>query len=344
MKAAVLHEHGGPEVLRIDEVETPVPGAGEVRIAVEACALNHLDLFVRRGIPGVAIPFPHVGASDFAGRIDVLGAGVSGWSEGDRVLANPSLWCGRCPGCREGRLTACDDFRIIGEHTWGGAAEHVIAPAANLVALPDEIGFEAAAAVPLTFQTAFRALFTQAGLQVGESVLILGASGGVAVAATQMARVAGATVYAVTSGAENVERVRALGADVVLDRQEVDFAREIWRITEKRGVDVVLESTGQATWKGAMRSLARGGRLVTYGATTGPRAETDLNLLFWKQLRLIGSTMALPEEFRRAMALFTSGRVSPAISHVLPLAEIREAHEVLESGRQFGKVVLRVRG
>jgi len=344
MKAAVMHEHGGPEVLRIEEIETPSPGAGEVRVRVEACALNHLDLFVRRGIPGVPIPLPHVGASDLSGTVDALGDGVEGWSVGDRVLVNPSRWCGRCPGCVEGRLEACDDFQVHGEHTWGGAAEYSVVPATNLYPLADRFSFEEAAAVPLTFQTAFRALFTQARLRIGESVLILGASGGVAVAAVQMAKAAGAIVYAVTSGPENVAKVKALGADEVIDRLEVDFSKEMWKRTGRRGVDVVFENTGQATWKGAIRALARGGRLVTYGATTGPRAETDLNILFWKQLHLMGSTMALPEEFRKAMDLFTRGTVKPVISHVMPLEEVRAAHELLESGGQFGKIVLRVRG
>jgi NADPH:quinone reductase-like Zn-dependent oxidoreductase len=340
MYAAAFDTHGPADVIVWREVPTPEPAAGEVRIRVGACALNHLDLFVRRGIPGVPTALPHVGGSDVAGTIDAVGAGVSSWSIGDRVIVNPALWCGQCESCVRGEHSLCREFRILGEHTWGGFAELVVAPARNLLRLPEAFSFTDAAAVPLTFQTAYRALFTQGRLRIGETLLVLGASGGVAVAAIQMAKVAGAFVYAVTSGEERVRRVRQLGADVALDRTRVSFSKEIWQLTGKRGVDVVLENVGQATWKDSLRCLARGGRLVTYGATSGPKAETDVNLLFWKQVSLIGTTMATHAEFLRSMDLFLAARVKPIVSHVLPLQAASAAHEILERGEQFGKVVL----
>jgi len=342
MRAVVIDAHGDRSQLVLREVETPRPGPGEVRIAVRACALNHLDLFVRRGIPGVTIPLPHVGGSDVAGTIDALGEGTGGCAAGDRVIVNPSLSCGECQSCTRGEHSLCPTFRVLGEHVWGGYAEYVVVPRRNLFPLPDRFSFVDGASVPLTFQTAYRALFTRARLRIGEQLLVLGASGGVAVAAIQMAKAAGATVHAVTSGEENAARVRALGADVVLDRTRVSFSKEIWQLTGRRGVDVVLENVGQATWKDSLRCLARGGRLVTYGATTGPLAETDLNLLFWKQVEILGTTMASHSEFLRAMELFAAGTVKPIISHVLPLSDVAKAHEILEQGEHFGKIVLEI--
>lgn len=340
MKAMVFHEHGGPDVLVMGEVDDPVPGAGEVLVDVRACALNHLDIFVRRGIPGLELPFPHVGGSDISGVVEKVGDGVEGLTRGDRVLVNPSTWCGRCEACLEGQHPLCDHYRILGEHLWGGFAEQVVAPASSVLGLPDHVSFEEGAAVPLTFQTAWRALFTQARLRVGETILILGASGGVASAAVQMAKLAGATVYAVTSGTDKVSKTRALGADVVIDRTGADFSKEIWKRTSKRGVDVVLENVGAVTWARSLRCLARGGRLVTYGATTGPTGETLIPLLFWKQLEIRGTTMGTAGEFRAAMQAFFDGKLEATISEVRPLEELRAAHETLERGEQFGKIVL----
>lgn len=233
------------------------------------------------------------------------------------------------------------EFRILGEHTDGGFAELVPVPASNLHRLPPEITFEAAAALPISYQTAWRALVSRARLRPGEDVLVLGASGGTAVAAVQIAKLAGARVFAVTRGARNVERLRALGADVVYDRGEVDFSRAVFRDTDRRGVDVVVENVGEATWRQSLRSLARGGRLVTYGATTGADGDTDIRMLFWKQLEIIGSTMASRAEFEQMLKAVFGGRLSPVIDSILPLEEIRAAHERLEGGEQFGKVVLK---
>lgn len=343
MKAALFDRHGDTDVLTLADVAIPDVERDHVRVRVHACGINHLDLFVRKGIPGLELRMPHVGGSEIAGVVDTIGEGVEGWSTGDRVLLNPSTWCGRCEYCLKGQHPLCDRFRILGEHLWGGCAEYVIAPATSLLALPERISFVDAASTPLTHQTAYRALFTQAKLRIGETVLVLGASGGVAVAAIQMAKHAGATVFAVTSGSENVSKVEKLGADVVIDRNEASFSKEVWKRTNKRGVDVVLENVGQATWGDSLRCLARRGRLVTYGATTGPKGDTNINLLFWKQLEIYGSTMGTHTEFRAAMDLFFAGHTRPVVSHVLPLEELAKAHELLERGAQFGKIVMEVR-
>ena len=341
MKAAFFQEHGGPEVLEYGELPDPEPGPGEVVVAVAAVGLNHLDLWVRRGaLPGVEPRLPHVGGSEVAGRVEAIGVGVEGWAPGDRVVLNPGLWCGRCEWCLRGEESMCLRYGILGEHVAGGAAERISVPAANLLALPDGYDFERAAAAPLVFQTAWRALIGRAGLRAGEIVLVTGASGGVSTAAIQIARLAGATVYAVTSGPQNVRRVEELGAELVIDRLEESFSRRVWRETGKRGVDVVIDSVGEAIWEDAVRTLARGGRLVTYGATTGPLGRLDIPPLFWRQIQVIGSTMGSRSEFERVMRLVFEERLRPIVDEVLPLERIREAHERLERGDVFGKLLL----
>jgi NADPH:quinone reductase-like Zn-dependent oxidoreductase len=338
MRAAFFSEHGDPSVIRVGEQPTPAPGPGEVRLLVGAAALNHLDLWVRRGLP-IEISMPHIGGSDVAGVVDELGAGVSGVGVGDRVVADPSLACGECEWCRAGEEPLCAEYRILGEHTQGGFAEYVVVPAANLYPIPDDYPMETAAAAPLVFLTAWRGLVTRGRLRAGESVLITGASGGVATAAVQLAKHLGARVYAVTTGASEA-RVRALGADVVYDRERVDYSRELWRDTGKRGVDLILDSVGAATWQQNVRAVARGGRIVVYGATTGPVLETDARVLFWKQAEILGTTMSNRREFRQVMELVFSGAVEPVVDAVLPLDEARSAHERLEAGGVFGKLVL----
>lgn len=338
MRAAVIDRHGGAEVIRLTDLPAPEPGPHEVRVAVRAVALNHLDLWVRRGIPGLEVRFPHIGGSDIAGLVDALGPGVTDFRRGEQVVVNPSLWCGECEWCRKGEESLCLSFGIIGEHVPGGMAEYAVVPARNLLRFPEHLSFERAAAVPLVFQTAWRAL-SRARLAAGESILILGASGGVATAAIQIAKMRGATVFAVTTAAK-IDKVLSLGADVVIDRENEDFARVVSERTGKRGTDVVLESVGEATWRGALRSLAKGGRLVTYGATTGPRAEMDIRAIFWKQTEIIGSTMASKREFETVMGLIFEGKLHPVIDVIWPLERARDAHERLERGDQFGKIVL----
>lgn len=340
MRASYFRENGGPEVMEVGERPDPVPGPDEVLVSVRAFALNHLDLWTRRGLPGLDLELPHVGGSDFAGTVQEVGEDVEGWSPGDRVVANPGLWCGECEWCRRGEHSLCDRFRILGEHVRGGAAELAAVPARNLYGLPEEVEFTDAAAVPLVFQTAWRGLVTRAGVRAGDTVLVTAGSGGVATAAVQIARLAGARVFAVTSGEESAAKLRELGAHRVIDRTAEDFSRVAWEETDRRGVDVVFDSVGEAMWEGCVRALAKGGRLVTYGATTGPAVELDVRRVFWKQLEVMGTTMATDAEFRRVMDLVFAGALRPVVDVVWPMERIREAHERLEDGGQFGKIVL----
>lgn len=338
MKAAVFHKNGGPEVVTVAEVPTPHPGPGEVRIRVASSSLNHLDLWMRRGLP-FEIPMPHIGGSDIAGTVDELGPGApSSWLD-RRVLVDPSLnydWyrLARLPSAR------AEPLEIIGEHTQGGFAEYAVAPAANLVEIPRSVTTEVAAAAALVGVTAWHALMARGGLRAGERVLVTGASGGVSTMAVQYARVAGAEVFAVTSSEDNARRVAELGAHHVFDRTSSDWAAELFRATGKRGFDLCIDSVGEAIWPGLVRGLAVGGRLVTFGATTGATGKIDIRLLFWRQLSILGSTMGTPAEFRQAMNLVFGGHVTPPIHSVLPLDEVRGAHELLEAGGVFGKIVL----
>jgi NADPH2:quinone reductase len=335
----LFSEFGGPEVVHIREIAVPEPGPGEVRIKVEAAALNHLDLWVRRGLP-VETPMPHIGGADLAGSVDAVGAGAEEVPLGTRVAVDPSRNYPWYDGLGRGDAFNEPRFEIVGEHTQGGFAEYAIVPAANLLELPQGFSAAEAAAAGLVFVTAWRGLLRRGGLTAGERVLITGASGGVSTAAIQVAKMAGATVYAVTSGPRNVERVSDLGADMVYDRHKVDFSREVWQDTRKRGVHLVFDAVGEAVWPQCLKVLGVRGRLVTYGATSGARGSTEIRVVFWKQLSILGSTMGTPAEFREVMRLVFAGKLSPVIHEVLPLAEARRAHELLESGEVFGKVVL----
>jgi NADPH:quinone reductase-like Zn-dependent oxidoreductase len=339
MKAAIFHENGGPDVIRIEHRPLPVPGPGDVRLRVRATALNHLDLWVRRGLP-IETTMPHIGGSDIAGEVESVGPGVAPALVGTRVVVDPCLgydWYDtrpRGPSFRDPQL------RLIGEHTDGGFAEYVVVPEANLLELPEHVTFERAAAAALASVTAWHAVVTQARLRPGDAVLVTGASGGVSTMAIQIARHAGATVHALTSGPGNVARVAALGADHVYDRLDGDWARVLRRETGGRGVDAIVDSVGEALFADLLRSLAVRGRLVCYGATTGSRGTLDLRHLFWKQLEILGSTMGSPAEFRDAMGLVFSGVIEAPIHEVRPLDEARQAHEMLEAGGVFGKIVL----
>ncbi|MDT8437179.1 MAG: zinc-binding dehydrogenase [Gemmatimonadota bacterium] len=340
MRAAFFRDHGGPEVLEVGEAPEPVAAHGDVIVGVRAVALNHLDLWVRRGIPGLELELPHIGGSDVAGVVEATGAGVEGWEPGDRVVANPALWCGECEACDRGQEPLCHSFAILGEHVRGGTAERVRVPATNLFRIPDGLDFPVVAAAPLVFQTAWRALASRARLAAGETLLVTGGSGGVSTAAIQIGRHLGARVLVLTSGTENVRRVEELGADAAIDRLAADLVPETRRLTDGRGVDVVLDSVGEALWSDCLRCLAPAGRLVTYGATTGPAARLDIRHVFWKQLSVIGTTMAARREFEEVMALVADGALRPVVDDVLPLDRIREAHERLEAGGVFGKLVL----
>jgi NADPH:quinone reductase-like Zn-dependent oxidoreductase len=343
MRAAVFHETGDPDVVVVEERPRPTPGPGEVRLRVLASALNHLDLWVRRGLP-IEITMPHIGGSDIVGVVEATGAGVSAALAGTRVVVDPSLDYGWYDG--PGRGPAFDDppLRIVGEHTDGGFADFVVVPAANLVQVPDEVESEVAAAAALASVTAWHGLFGRGRLRAGETVLITGASGGVSTMAVQFASRAGARVHALTSGAENVRRVRELGAHHVHDRTagpDGAWARGVKEATGGRGVDLILDSVGAAVWSSLLRLVAVRGRIVSYGATTGHAAPVDLRHLFWKQFEILGSTMGPPADFRAAMAAVFRGEATPPIHTVLSLDDARRAHRLLEDGDVFGKVVLR---
>jgi len=339
LKAALFHAHGGPEVIRVEDVPTPEPGPGEVLLRVRASSMNHLDVWVRKGLP-IRIPMPHIGGSDIAGEVEALGPGVGEVTPGTRVVVDPSLDWDWYTGVRRGPDLPDPEFRVIGEHTQGGFAEYALVPAANLLQLPDHVSFETAAAASLVFVTAWRGLMTRGALRAGERVLITGGSGGVSTAAVQLARHAGATVFVLTSGEENRRRLQGLGAHVAMDRKAGDVGDMVKEATGPEGVDLVLDSVGEALWGVLIRALAPGGRLVTYGATTGPKAVTDLRHVFWKQLSILGSTMGSPGEFHAAMRLVFEGVVRPVIHSTVPLEGVQGAHAILEGGGVFGKVVV----
>lgn len=335
-----MRGHGGPEVVEYAEVPDPRPGPGEVRVRVRAAALNHLDLWVRAGWPQLKLAFPHVFGTDLAGEVAEVGAGVNEELRGRRVVVVPGLSCGRCLACLAGRENLCRHFRLMGEHVGGGQAEWIVVPATHLLPLPDSISFVEAAALPVTFQTAWHMLTAKAPVGPGDWVLVHAAGSGVGSAAVQIARLFGATVIATASTDEKCERALALGAHHVVNRTRADVLADVKRLTAKRGVDVVFEHTGQATWEVSMRALATGGRLVTCGATTGPEAKFDIRFLFARQISLIGSTMGTRAELARIVDLVAAERLRPVIDRVLPLAEGRAAQELLAEGRHFGKLVL----
>jgi NADPH:quinone reductase-like Zn-dependent oxidoreductase len=343
MKALCFYKHGGPEEMRYDDVPDPTPGPGEVLVQVKACALNHLDIWVRRGWPGLKLPMPHWGGSDIAGIVAERGPGVSEtqWETGRGVVADPGINTTEDEYTRRGGDSVSPGYSILGEHVRGGLAEYVVVPARNLLAIPDDIDFPAAAAPLLVTLTAWRMLIHRAKLRAGESVLVVGAGGGVNSMATQIAKLAGATVYVVASNSEKAAKARELGADVVLDRSKVDWGREIFKMTDKRGVDVVVDNVGAATLNTSMKAVARGGRIVIVGNTSGPITEIDIRYIFSKQISLIGSTMGSHQDFRDIIPLLWSGKLMPVIDQILPMSEGRAAFEQMEHSEQFGKIVLR---
>jgi NADPH:quinone reductase-like Zn-dependent oxidoreductase len=338
MKAVRFHEHGGVDVLRYEDAPDPVPGPGEALVRVRACALNHLDLWQRRGMERVRIPFPHISGADVAG--EVVEPGASGLASGTRVMLQPGVSCGHCVHCLAGRDNECGFYRVLGNQNEGGYAELVGVPSVNLIPLPDHVGFVEAAAFPLTFVTAWHMLLTRARLEAGEDVLVLAAGSGVGQAAIQIAKLHGARVFATAGTGEKLERARALGADAVINHHTDDVPKRVRDLTAGRGVSIVFEHVGQATWERSIKCLARAGRLVTCGATTGHEAGVDLRFLFGRQLSLLGSYMGTKAELLRASRFFFDGRLRPAVDKVYPLQEAAAAQERLESAAQFGKIVL----
>ncbi|MFO7155888.1 MAG: zinc-binding dehydrogenase [Pseudomonadota bacterium] len=342
MRAIVFHRHGGLEVLEEAEIPTPEPGPGEVRVQVRAVALNHLDLWVRKGLPGLNLEMPHILGSDIAGVVDKVGEKVEGLQPGLEVMVQPGLSCGRCEACLTGHDNDCPSYRIIGEHVRGGYAEYVVVPASNVVPKPPNLSFEEAAAIPLVFLTAWEMLVRKARVRPGERVLVQAAGSGVSSAAIQIAKLYGAEVIASASTEEKLQKARELGADHTVNYTRQDLVAEVRRIAgSKRGVEVVVDHVGEATWESSVRSLANGGRLVVCGATTGYDVRVDLRHLFYRRLELLGSTMGSKGDLHRIVRLVELGKLRPVVDRVLPLSEAREAHRLLAERKAFGKVVLR---
>jgi NADPH:quinone reductase-like Zn-dependent oxidoreductase len=341
LQAIRFHAHGGPEVLRLEEAPDPELVRGEVLVRVRACALNHLDLWERRGLPRVQIPLPHISGSDVAG--EVIASAAPDVAIGRRVMLQPGVSCGHCAACLSGRDYECACYEVLGYRNHpGGYAELVKVPVQNLVPIPDEIDFVHAAAFPLTFLTGWHMLMTRAKLARGEDVLVLAAGSGVGQAAIQIAFMHGARVFATAGSDAKLERARALGAFEVINHHTQDIAAEVLRLTNRRGVDVVIEHVGEATWAKSVRALARGGRLVTCGATTGGHGTLDLHALFAKQLSILGSYMGSKGELLRAARFLFTGQLKPVVDRTYPLAEAAEAQRRLEQSDQFGKIVLEV--
>lgn len=336
MKAVRFHEHGGPDVLRYEDAPDPLPEPGHGVVRVRACALNHLDIWERRGLPRVAFPLPHISGSDVSGEV----AAADGFKAGQRVMLQPGLSCGRCAACVSGRDNLCPSYDVLGYMSQGGYAQFVKVPLANIVPIPDHISFVDAAAFPLTFLTAWHMLLTVARLRPGETVLVLGAGSGVGQAAIQIAQFAGARVLATAGSEPKLARAREMGAEEAINHSAGPFAPEVKRLTGGRGVDVVVEHVGEATWEQSVRSLARGGRVVTCGATTGGAASIDLRHLFARQLSLLGSYMGRKGELLEAAHLFFSGRLRPVVDTTFPLSDAGAAQQRMESRQQFGKIVL----
>lgn len=340
MKAVLFYEHGGPEVLRYEDFPTPEPGPEDVLIQVKAAALNRLDLFVREGWPGIKLAYPHIPGADAAGIVVAVGERVQDVAPGDRVVVNPTLSCGRCEFCMRGEDQLCTEFRLLGEHVRGSYAEYLAVPARNVVKVPEGFPFEQAAAAALVYVTAWHSLVTLGHVRPGETVLVVGAGGGVNTAYIQIAKLAGATVYVVGSSAEKLERARALGADVLIDRSQEDWSRAVFLKTNKRGVDIVVDNVGQATWFGSIRALRKGGRMLVVGNTSGPKFELDIRYIFGKHLNIIGSSMGSRSDFATVMGLVFTGKLRPIVDMIMPLSEARAAHERMASHEHFGKIVL----
>ncbi|MCA8948006.1 MAG: zinc-binding dehydrogenase [Planctomycetes bacterium] len=342
MRCIVVREHGGYDRLLLEERPIPAPAPGQVRVKVAAIGLNHLDTWVRRGVPGHEFPLPLVAGSDAAGVVDALGAGVVSVREGDAVVVLPGVSCGACEPCQTGLDQLCRHYHILGESCDGTAAEYVCVPAANVAPKPAPLSEAEAASVCLVFQTAWNMLARRAELRAGETVLVHAGLSGVGSAAVQIAAALGARVIATAGGEEKCRRVRALGADHVIDYRSQDFVQEVRALTGKAGVEVVFEHVGEATFGGSLRCLARGGRVVTCGATTGGNVKLSLHAVFFKSLSILGSTMGSKGDLRRILRMFDQGRFRAVLDRELPMAEVGEAHRLLEAREALGKVVLRV--
>ncbi|HET6797303.1 MAG TPA: zinc-binding dehydrogenase [Gemmatimonadales bacterium] len=343
MKALVLTAPGGLKQLRVQELPTPhIESPDQVLVQVKAGALNHLDLFVADGLPGVTYSFPHIVGSDGAGTVHEVGSAVRQLRLGARVMVNPTISCGECPACTNGEESLCSRIRVLGEHCSGTIAEYIVVPAGNLAPVPEEMPWAEAAAFSLATLTAWRMLVTRARLEAGETVLIVGIGGGVALAALQIALLRGARTIVTSGSHPKLELARRMGAEFALQHNKDDVPAAVREITAGRGADVVVDNAGERSWQASLRSLRRGGRLVTCGATTGPFVTLDLRRLFWHQWSFLGSTLGSRREYAEIVSLARQGRLWPIIDRVVPLDQSLDAFERLQRGEQTGKLVIEV--
>ncbi len=346
MRALTISAHGGLDRLTVRD-DLPIPALSnptDVRVRIRCAALNHLDLFIVEGLPGITITAPWIMGGDGAGVVDAVGADVSELSAGARVIINPGISDRTCEYCRAGEQPLCVRYRLLGEHLQGTIADYVVVPAANLRVIPDGIAWDVAAAFTLATLTAWRMVVTRAQVREGENVLVWGVGGGVAAAAVQIAKLQGARVWATSGSDAKLERARALGADELLNHRTMDVGKEVRTRTNKRGVDVVIDNVGRDSWKHSLGALGKRGRLVTCGATSGPMVETDIRRMFWNQWTLMGSTMGNDREMDAITRAFSGGALVPPVDSVFDLSESRAAFERLASAEQFGKIVIRLSG
>jgi NADPH:quinone reductase-like Zn-dependent oxidoreductase len=342
MKTVLFHNHGGSEVLQYTDFPAPEPGEGQVLVKIEAAALNRVDLWTRNGWPGIKLEYPHIPGVDGAGIVAGIGACVSGWNIGDRVVINANLGCGHCPACIAGQDNLCRDWHLLGETVRGTYAEYVVVPAGNIYPIPVDFEPRQAAAAGLVFHTAWHSLVVRGGLKPAESVLVVGASGGVNTASIQIARLAGAVVYVVGSGPDKLRLAEELGANHLIDRsKDVNWTKTVYNLTAKRGVDVVVDNVG-TTFPSSFRAAAKGGRILTVGNSGGAKFEIDNRFIFGKHLSIIGSSMGTRADFATVMELVFSGKLKPVLDHDYPLKEARSAQERLEKGEQLGKITLSI--
>ncbi len=339
MKAAVLREPGGPEVLKIEDIKRPEPGKGEILIKVHATSVNHLDIWIRKGLTAYGTKYPHIPGADIAGIVEEVGPNVQGFRKGDRVFVDPGLRCFSCEYCLSGNDNICRTFGIIGATINGGYAEYAIVPAINVLRLPDSIDFKTAAAFPLTYQTSWHMLIERAGLRAGETVLIIGGASGIGIAAIQIAKLTGAFVIATGGDEKKLEVIKAQGADYVINHSKESIYERVKTI-KPEGVDVVFEHVGPATLMDSLRSMKKGGRLVICGATTGPEANIDLRYLFSRQLSILGSIMGTRAELVKITSLVEKGLLRPVIDSIFPLEEVADAHRKMENRKIAGKIII----
>jgi NADPH:quinone reductase-like Zn-dependent oxidoreductase len=343
MKTVLFHKHGGPEVLEYVDFPTPEPGEGEVQVRLRAAALNRVDIWVRDGWPGIKLELPHIPGADGAGEVSALGEGVSGFEIGDRVVINSSMGCNRCQICLRGKDNLCRDWHLLGETVRGTYAEFVVVPQTNLLRLPEGFEYTAAAAAGLVYHTAWHSMVTRGNLHPGESVLVVGASGGVNTACIQLAKLIGAKVYVVGSSAKKLKLAESLGADVLIDRsKEENWSKAVYKATDRQGVDVVVDNVGAGAMPLSMRAARKGGRILTVGNTGGAKFEIDNRFIFGKHLTIFGSSMGTRVDFERVMGLVFEGKLKPVLDKEYPLPEARAAQERLGSGDQMGKITLAI--